>query len=95
MGGRTVHAHPLPHVAEVLGVRRAWLQDGEEPMRPMVGKISDQKKRHEKKDQEFAITGEEVNILHMYRALIPKQKKVVRDIIKLLIDKRENSTTMD
>ncbi len=28
----------MPHVAEVLGVRRAWLQDGEEPMRPMLAK---------------------------------------------------------
>jgi len=79
----------MPHVAEILGVRRIWLQDGDEPMRPIAGKISNQKGCYEKKDQEFALAGEEVNLLHMYRALIPKQKKVVRDIINLLIEKRE------
>jgi len=80
----------LPHVAEVLGVRRAWLQDGEEPMRPMVGKISETSMRYANdNDQEFSISGEEVNLLHMYRALTPKQKKAVREIVVALAEGKE------
>ena len=80
----------MPHVAEVLGVRRAWLQDGEEPMRPVVGKASGQGKRQGAKQvQEFPISGEEVNLLHMYRTLAPKQRKAVRDLVALLMEKEE------
>ena len=75
----------MPHVAEVLGVRRAWLQDGEAPMRPMVGKVSGEKGHYDKNtDQEFSISGEEVNLLHMYRTLTPEERKAVQDIVKLL-----------
>lgn len=80
----------MPYVAEVLGVRRAWLQDGDEPMRPVVCKVSDQNGRYgPKKGQEFSISGEEVDLLHQYRVLTSKQKKVVREIVAaLVVEKR-------
>jgi transcriptional regulator with XRE-family HTH domain len=78
----------MPHVAEVLGVRRAWLQDGEEPMFPTVGKVSERKGGYGKnKNQEFSISGKEVNLLRMYRALTLKQKRVVREIVATLVEK--------
>ena len=64
----------MPHVAEVLGVRRAWLQDGEDPMRPLIaGKDFDKRGGHTaKRGQELAVSAEEFNLLLMYRLLTRK-----------------------
>lgn len=79
----------MPHVAEVLGVRRAWLQDGEEPMRPLVvGKVSD--KRGDatgKRGQELAVSAEEFNVLQMYRSLTRKQRDMIRSVVLMFLEK--------
>lgn len=70
----------MNHVADILGVRRAWLQDGEEPMRPVVGTPV-----HEGKEVEsMPISDDEIDLLLAYRQLTPQQRKVLRSIALLL-----------
>ena len=74
----------MPEVAAVLGVRRAWLQDGEEPMRPHVGRVADGRGRSAKHPEALPISGEEIDLLRTYRKLTPEQQGAVRTIILLL-----------
>ncbi|MEW8658863.1 MAG: helix-turn-helix domain-containing protein [Candidatus Thiodiazotropha endolucinida] len=76
-------ASRIPHVATVLGVRRAWLQDGELPMRPTVGRVRG-KYDTELPDEEFSISGKEVELLHLFRALSQKERKTIIEVVTLL-----------
>ncbi len=83
-------ASRMPHVAGVLGVRRAWLQDGEEPMRPVVCGAPEQEGHYgAKQDLEITLSGEELNLLRMYRLLSPKRKKAIRDMVTLFLEGSE------
>lgn len=74
----------IPQVAAILGVRRAWLQDGEEPMRPLADKVAEQKRAYgTKPDQELALSQEEIRLLLQYRNLAPQQKNAIREIVAL------------
>jgi hypothetical protein len=64
----------LPQVAKVLGVRRAWLQDGEEPMRELVGKIAERHGKSATKRKEITVTSEEYSLVRMYRSLTAPQR---------------------
>ncbi|MCU7867439.1 MAG: hypothetical protein KZQ98_02750 [Candidatus Thiodiazotropha sp. (ex Lucinoma borealis)] len=75
----------MPHVATVLGVRRAWLQDGELPMRPTIGRVRG-KHDTEPPDEEFSISGKEVELLHLFRALSQKERKAVVDVATLFVE---------
>ncbi|MEW7975029.1 MAG: helix-turn-helix domain-containing protein [Candidatus Thiodiazotropha endolucinida] len=79
----------MPQVATVLGVRRAWLQDGELPMRPTVGRAKKANSSTEPSDEEFSITGDEVELLRLYRALSQKERKAVVEIAVLFVDGRK------
>jgi len=80
----------MPQVAAVLGVRRAWLQEGEEPMRPVVGRVSDEIGRYgARRSKELTMSAEEANVLHLYRILTPKQKEAVREVILLLAERKK------
>ncbi|MEW8051232.1 MAG: helix-turn-helix domain-containing protein [Candidatus Thiodiazotropha sp.] len=81
-------ASRMPHVATVLGVRRAWLQDGELPMRPTVGRVKG-KSKTEPSDEEFSISGEEMKLLHLFRDLTHKERKAVIGIAVLLAEQRK------
>ena len=72
----------MPFVASVLGVRQAWLQYGEEPMRSIVGKVLEEDKDYET----MAISGDEVELLLTYRELSPEQRKVLKGISALLLN---------
>ena len=72
----------MPSVAHVLGVRQAWLQYGEEPMRSVVGEVSKGKGDYET----MAISGDEVELLLTYRELSPQQRKVLKGISTLLLE---------
>jgi len=65
----------MPHITEVPGVRRAWLQDGEGPMRPVVDNIPDQ----HGSNNEISLPANKVNLLRRYRALFPKQRKAAQE----------------
>jgi transcriptional regulator with XRE-family HTH domain len=77
----------MPHVAEALGVRRAWLQDGEEPMRPLIASKTSEKRKAAKSGQEFAVSAEEFSLLRMYRLLTRKQREAVRSLVVLFLEK--------
>jgi len=68
----------MPYVASVLGVRRAWLQDGEEPIRPVVG-VQDAGPPAEEK---LRLDPQEVQLLIWYRSLPEKEQEALRRIIR-------------
>ena len=72
----------MTNIARVLGVRRAWLQDGEAPMRPIAAMISDEKGDYVV-DPSPAIwmSEEEAKLIQAYRTLQRQQKKVIQDIV--------------
>jgi hypothetical protein len=70
----------MPEVARILGVRRAWLQDGEEPMRPAVG-AADEAGTHRKGHQELGLGGDEVRLLAAYRTLTPELRNALGTVI--------------
>lgn len=81
----------MPHVAKVLGVRRAWLQDGEEPMRPVLGRVSDEVEHYgaRRPQEELVMSIEEANLLHIYRTLTPRQKEATREIMSLFAEAKK------
>ena len=61
-----------PGVARILGVRRAWLLDGELPMRPHKGRIegaAEAGKAYSRQEAEFSLSSEEFRLLSNYRKL--------------------------
>ncbi|MEW8059442.1 MAG: helix-turn-helix domain-containing protein [Candidatus Thiodiazotropha endolucinida] len=78
-------ASRMPHVANVLGVRRAWLQDGEPPMRPTVGLVKGISNTYTS-EEELSISGEEMKLLRLFRDLTQKERKAVVEIATLLVD---------
>ena len=75
----------LPHIAEKLGVRRAWLLDGEEPMRPTTCKIAEERSSYKKEhSQDVTISTEELLLIQHYRKLTAKQREAVHQVISLL-----------
>ena len=75
----------LPQVASVLGVRRAWLQDGEEPMYPVRAKVGEDSSRY-KKNNEVAISVDELKFLHLYKRLSAKQRDSIQQIMAAFIE---------
>jgi len=75
----------LPHIAEVLGVRRAWLVDGEGPMHPTTFKVSENAPYSKNRtDAEMSASVEEIKLIHEYRALTAKQREAIRYFMELL-----------
>lgn len=71
----------MPQVAQILGVRRAWLQDGEGPMRPTAGAAEEGGRSRGGKRQETALTAEEARLLGLFRRLTPAQRAALNVII--------------
>lgn len=81
------HSSRMPYVASVLGVRRAWLQDGEEPMVPEVARVAERRGRHA---EEIAVSRDEVTLLYNFRVLTPRQQDAVRSTILLFAEKNKS-----
>lgn len=80
----------MPKVSSVLGVRRAWLQDGEDPMRPVVTRVADQAGNYDgTPPAEITLAGKELRHLLLLRSLKPRQREVVEDLISLLAETRD------
>lgn len=76
----------MPQIASILGVRRAWLQDGEEPMMPEIARVAEPAfQGGGKRTEEIAISNDEATMLYNYRLLNMDQKSAVRTIISLFI----------
>jgi len=80
----------MTDVANILGVRRAWLQDGEAPMRSVVGIISDETAAYQvDSDTQIYLSKDEAVLMQSYRMLALKQKDVVKNIIDVFFELRE------
>ena len=74
----------MPEVARILGVRRAWLQDGEEPMRPLAVGSADETGLYQKGRQEMGLSGDEARLLAVYRILTPELRNALKAVITSL-----------
>ena len=74
----------MPEVARILGVRRAWLQDGEEPMRPLAVGTADETGLYQKGRQEMGLSGDEARLLAVYRTLTPELRNALKAVITSL-----------
>lgn len=72
----------MPEVAGILGVRRAWLQDGEEPMRPSLGV----KEEGPPFAEGISLTQDEIRLLVRYRELPLDQRSAIDHIIAALCE---------
>ncbi|MCF6282058.1 MAG: hypothetical protein L3J28_07580 [Candidatus Polarisedimenticolaceae bacterium] len=70
----------MTQVAAVLGVRRAWLQDGEEPMHPMRANVEEEKPSSYK-NNEIGISVDELKLLHSYKRLSVEQQSLIQQLI--------------
>lgn len=84
-GLATPTAARMPEVAGILGVRRAWLQDGEEPMRPAVGMVNEMTGSYRTEGlREMALSSEEARLLMVYRKLTPELRNAIKMVIASL-----------
>jgi transcriptional regulator with XRE-family HTH domain len=74
----------MPEVAAVLGVRRAWLQDGEEPVNPDRTRIAEEKSGYGENDA-LNISREELTVLQQYRQLSAQQQALMRQLMQQFI----------
>jgi len=74
----------MPHVAATLGVRRAWLQDGEKPMRPTAVL----REGRSGSSRELQLSTHEAQLLAWYRALPEKEQEAIRRILRSLAKAR-------
>ncbi len=77
-------ASRMPEVAKILGVRRAWLQDGEEPMRPAMGIVETTEGSRREGLREIVLSSEEARLLMVYRKLTPELRNAVKMVITSL-----------
>lgn len=75
----------MPEVASVLGVRRAWLQDGEGPVSVSKAQVKESKSNYGSTDA-MTITKTELEVLQLHRQLSPQQRKLMRQLMKQLLD---------
>lgn len=73
-------AERAPLVASALGVRRAWLIDGEPPMRAFKGDITEKALGYDAENG-LSLSGEEYRLLTHYRKL---PRKLQQDVASLL-----------
>ncbi|MBN4063143.1 hypothetical protein JYT79_00015 [Cardiobacterium sp. AH-315-I02] len=81
----------MPQVASALGIRRAWLQDGEEPMYPVLLKVKDGSTVY-KKDADMSISVAELKCLHLFKKLSVKQRNSVQQLMVLFVEARQNNS---
>ena len=75
----------LPQVASVLGVRRAWLQDGEEPMYPLLVKVVEDNSSY-RMDNELGVSVDELKVLHLYKRLSVNQRNSILQLMALFVE---------
>ena len=73
-----------PEIALKLGVRRAWLLDGESPMRAIQLQVREMSASYSEKyaEQNLTISGEEYRLLCNYRDLPASLKITVDNLLK-------------
>ena len=74
----------MPSVAATLGVRRAWLQDGEEPVKVSKAHVAESKAGYGSGDT-LDISSDELNLLQHYRHLSPLQQDLIQKLLAQFI----------
>jgi transcriptional regulator with XRE-family HTH domain len=69
-----------PHVAEVLGVRKAWLLDAELPVRARLLTM-DQGAPYKVEADSLSVSSEEYRLLTHFRALSRQQQKAIASLL--------------
>lgn len=71
-----------PEVAKLLGVRRAWLLDGELPMRPLNADLAEHARSYSTQSDDLSISGEEFRLLNNYRKLPRKLQDMLGKFVE-------------
>lgn len=72
----------LPKVADVLGVRRAWLRDGELPMRALQAAVIEDRGNYTLQPVGISLSGSEFKLLSQLRGLPRKMQLDIADLIE-------------
>ena len=75
-------AEHAPLLAEKLGVRRAWLLDGELPMRPRVVNMGEKASSYA--SEEFSISKDEFKFLSDYRGLPHGMRTALEQLLEVM-----------
>lgn len=75
-------AERAPVIAEVLGVRRAWLLDAEVPIRPHHGDVTEVGQGYDAKSG-LSLSGDEFKLVKAYRKL---PRKMQQNVATLMAD---------
>ncbi len=76
----------MPRVAERLGVRRAWLQDGDGPMRPGNGHANDNGDKPV--GEGIQLHPEEVRLITRYRLLATDERTALDVVLAAMADSK-------
>lgn len=71
-----------PEVARLLGVRRAWLLDGELPMRPLSAETAELGKDYSTEHEVLSISGDEFKLLSNYRKLPRNLQNLLGELVE-------------
>jgi transcriptional regulator with XRE-family HTH domain len=75
----------MQQVAAILGVRRAWLQDGEGTMRPVVARVEGAGISKSGELGEEMLNKVEVDLVRAFRKLNAGQQKAVCDLVRSMV----------
>ena len=73
-----------PRVAEVLGVRKAWLIDNEGPVRPNAVRMAEAGLAYAVEPDALSISGDEYLLIARFRTLPNSQKEAIKVLLESL-----------
>ena len=71
----------IPEIAEILGVRRAWLQHGEEPQQYTSSTVAEKSEDYEDVPSNLILSADEAKVLARYRLLSKTQQKLMAELL--------------
>jgi transcriptional regulator with XRE-family HTH domain len=81
LSGETLPSNArMPHIASKLGVRRAWLMDGEGPMRDIEASVSEETGEY----VSFDLAKDEQEIIRSLRRLPYRHRDAILELVKQL-----------
>ena len=81
LSGETLPSNArVPHIAEKLGVRRAWLMDGEGPMRDIDASVGEESGEY----SSFVLAKDEQEIIQSLRRLPYRHRDAILNLVKQL-----------
>ena len=71
----------IPEIAEILGIRRTWLQDGEEPQPVTEAAVAERAEVYGNAKSNLVLTAGEAKLLAQFRLLDEEQRKLVTELL--------------